>query len=414
MSRKTPVDPTLLTPVSDAMEEAEVRKAAREEREQQIEEIDREAIDKVILSSDVQKGGKIRIERKGPLEQNYQFILTMPADQWKDTDEVYEHIKRIYGGGDYRCQTFRANGQLYKPFSFSIDYRFKGKLDEDEIRRLSFDASKSPAAADGLSKLFETIKADKDTIKPADLISLMDRSSAKSEQNSIVMLTMMMKSMEMAQSNMAAMMAAMAQAFSNRPQQDNTILLELLRQREKQTPINETLDMMAKIKDLFEQPTDEKEDMFSKIGKIAGPLLSGMMGQQQVTAPPTQAQIANSQPGPKLGGFCAVVPPKYRVLLEMGIRAAQKNADPATYAELIIDQTDAKGLAWLRGILTEPDWCDKLFGDEASVTSIRPWLDDLRTLILEYGTEDNSGAGSESAGAPVPAGQPFTGSSPDS
>lgn len=413
-----------LNPIATVLERAEAKQAERVEREAVLADADRDAIDKIILATEFGKGGKIRISRKGPTDQTHQFVCYIKADDWDNEDSI-EYLRKMFGGGDYKCQTYRANGQMYKMFTFSIDYRYKGQLDESAIRAL---ADEKGATADNTSKLLEVLGRRDDGMKMSDMITMMRDSASSQTQMLLMMMTMQQKSAEqqstMQMQMMTAMVTAMSAAMAGKPADTGTqaLLLKLIEQKQERTPMSETLDMMAQIKDIFDKPKSDEEpdDMLTKIGKVAGPLLSGLMGgapnvaRPQVSAP-QPARPAETAPveqpdqpaGPKLGGLYAQLPPMQRVFFDTMLGAASRNSDPALYADLIIDQTPEAELPKLKEILTAPDWCAKLFGDENAVAAIRPWLEELRSMILEYGTTSDQPAqpatGSPNPTAPGPA-----------
>jgi hypothetical protein len=155
----------------------------------------------------------------------------------------------------------------------------------------------------------------------------------------------------------------------------------------------ETLEMMKSIKEIFDDKpeTEEKDDMWSKIGKIAGPVLAGVMNggapKPAVTgaAPAAQINPGAAQAVPK--GLIYQMPIQFQMMFRMGLAAARKNSDPVLYYDLLIDQMDEAGIKFLQETLTGDDWCAKLFGDETQVADIRPWLDELRQLIITHGTD---------------------------
>jgi hypothetical protein len=400
-----------LNPLAGPLNNAEERKAAREEKEAIIADSDKDAIDKIILSEQFGKGGKIRVTRKGPLDQAYQFVTYIKADEW-DSEDSIEYCRKMFGGGDYKCQTFRASGAMYKPFTFSIDYRYKGQLDEQAIKALADEKGQS---ADNTSKLLEVMSKRDEGLKMTDFVAMMQDSSKTNMQMMMMMMTMQQKSSEQAAMQqmqmMTAMMTAMSSAMAGKSSNGTeNLLLELIKQKQERSPMSETLEMMAQIKDIFEpkKESEEKEDdVFSKIGKVAGPLLSGLMsGQQpqiarpQVTSPPAaQPKAEAPEAAPKLGGLYATLPLGQRLFFDSMLGAASRGTDPGLYADLIIDQTPPQELPKLKEILTAPDWCAKLFGDEQLVASIRPWLDELRQMVLEYGTESPE---QHAPGSPAP------------
>ena len=389
-------DPTQTTPLTAS--------ERREEKDILVQEKDIELIDKIILSDDMQKGGIIRIERRGPLEQNWSFVCKLPAEQWGDTNDRIEWCKNMFGGGEYNCRTFRANGQMYKSFAFAIDPRYQGKLDKDEIQRLNDRTDKG----DGLTKILESMAPKPgDGLRVSDMLNMMDRQNNKGEQAMAMMMTMMVKSMEVSAQQNMGMMTALATMFAGKSNgSDNqAILLELIKQKQERTPMTETLEMMKSVKEIFGDGNkdEEKDDMWSKIGRIAGPVLTGIMAGGQPKAGPTPTPTAG-QPAPPPrqipAGMVYQLPPQYQVMLKLGLSAAERGSDPALYYDLLVDNMGDDGIKMLQQALTGDDWCAKMFGDEAQVAHIRPWLDELRSLIITHVTNpviSESPASGESA-----------------
>jgi len=367
--------------------------AARERwavQDEALDNVDREKIDEIILSNDVQKGGKIRIERRGPMDQKFYYLCTVPPEGW-NTEDMIERCKLKFGGGDYQCRTFRANGQMYKMFNFSIDPRFKGQLDEEEIKRLAADGGLK--SGDMTTRLLDMVQAPRgDGIKMTEIMGLMDRATGKSDSTMAMMMTMMMKSQETQSQNFTAMITALATMFAGKGGQDNqTILMELIKQKQDRPPMSETLEMMRQIKDIFEkEPDDKEETMWEKVGKLLAPVAERMVGFTPAIPGQPQAQVRTP---PKPQGLVAMMPAEYAVLFKMGLKAARQNSDPALYLDLMVDQMDEQSFQMVKQTLTPDDWCVKLFGDEAQVADIRPWLDELRRLILAYEPDSPIAAG---------------------
>jgi hypothetical protein len=362
-----------------------------------VDNADRSTIDNIILSDDVGKGGKIRVERKGPLDSNYQWVHTMAAEDWAKagTDGMLEYFRNNFGGGDYRAMTHRANGKTYKQFTFSIDRRYKGALDEDQIRAMQDNKRGNttvitPPAADSL--------------KSSDMIKIMEMASDKSDKMMALVMTMMAKSQETTATMMAAMITAMgnkqAQAPVVTPGLD-PVIAELLKQKVNASPMTEVLETMRALKELQEPTSQEtKEDtMFDKVMKAAGafiPALSGM-AQQAIAPAAPQQQLPQGQPG-----VLGALPHELQLGINQLLRAARRGSDPVLYADLIIDQLteNPQHFQLLRAILTDPAWKAKLFGDEQKVADIAPWLEELRSLILTY--DPTTSPDEQAGGAEVP------------
>jgi len=357
-----------------------------DKREVALDNADRKAIDDIVLSNDVSKGGKIRITRKGPFDHTFQYITTIPADSW-DTEVSFEYIKKMYGGGDYKCQTFRANGQMYKPFEFAIDYRVKGQLDEDQIKLNAIEqqsGGKSTSGADML-KMFELFRPtqQQDQLKSSDLIKIMEMGSQKSDQMMMMMMQMMNKSSE----NMVQMMTVMMTANAQKGNGIDPVILQMLQAKQEKTPVIELLEMMKAVKEL-NAPSEDKEPekpFWERLLTTAAPaLIGGLTGsmsqpqaQSQPVAPePQQTQQLDQPTADMLNNYLV------RIFLNKVLEAAVAKKDPLFYADMIAETLSEEQFQMLRNVLTQADWTVKLFGQDQRVQGCMAWLNELKTIIL--------------------------------
>ena len=395
-------------------------RSKRKVREMQLDAVDTDKIDEIILSGRVQNGGKVRVERRGPMDQEYYYLCTVPASELTNTESFLERMKKLFGGGDYWCQAFRADGKMHGKFEFKIDHRFNGKLDEDRIRAQSGLVEKS------VSDFIEKINAP--TVKKEDMMALVEKldqnSSGKNDSN-MRMMAMMLKSMEIQSQQNAAMntaiMNALASALSGKNAiNSENVVLEMVRKSTERTPISDVLAMMKQLRELnsageddLPPEKDEESDMM-KIFKIAGPILASIT--QGAPRPPAPAGATVSAPPPTPpqlppDGIASILP----LMIAKIIQAAERNSDPSLYADLILDQLSPDQTQTLRGLLTPPDWCAKIGLDERMVAHVRPWLEELRGLILNGSTADIPGGapGGPNAGGPPAAGPQPAGPNPN-
>lgn len=359
-----------------------------EVRDELLERVDREHIDNIVLSTDVQSGGKIRVTRKGPYDRDFQWVCNIPAEQWK-TDTTFEYLKTMYGGGDYECKTFRANGQMYKPFSFSIDHRYKGRLDEDEIKRLAPDSGGKTVGSD-LVRMFELMRQDKpkdDGLKSGDLMRMMEMSANKSDQMMMLMMQLQSKSSE----NMMQMITVMMSAVAGKSTGIDPVLLEMLKAKTEKTPVLELLEMMKAIKELNAEPKPEPEPekpFWEKLLTQAAPVLLGSLGGGMTPQPASQPQVAAPQETAdptQIDQNTAAMLENFavRMFLNKVLVAATENKDPALYADLISEMLSPVQMQTLRQVLTQTDWAVKLFSGDARVQSCMVWLTELKELLLQ-------------------------------
>jgi len=376
------------------------------------DDVDVNRIREVLGSHDV-TGGILRLERKGPLDQTHQYVTKMPVEKF-DID----YIKSYFGGGDYIAKTWKANGQIYKRFEFSIDHRIKGKLDEQDIKELGSSKGDMAKTVELLTKLNT----------PQDntgmFVKMMEMQSSKSDQMMALMMTMMTKSQETQSATMAAMFNAMAAMAKQQPMAQVAtgsvsdsfttsfvpVLVKLIETSASPAKNNllETLEIVRALKEMNGDGGQAKEeDMFDKLLKVAGPVAGMLMnrGQQQMSVPvsslakpiegglhqpPTSVNTGMPINGRPTGGAGVGVPldPVVKMFIERLFQAAVKKSDPGAYATLIIDTLPDDQLIGLVQILTQADWSVKLFGDEPRFAQNQIWFNDLRETILVYAQPD--------------------------
>lgn len=357
---------------------------------------DIQKIQEILGSHDI-SGGKIRLERKGPTDQVYQYVSTFPIESF-DID----HIKKTFGGGDYYARTFRANGQMYKPFNFSIDYRFKGALDEQAIKQMAAEPKDSQA------KIVDAISRMNDGGMTPNVMLRMMESSAKQQETSMMMLMKMMADSQERQMALIGQIFAAKSAPAPAPAQNagfveaiTPILLEMIKSKSTSTPLSDSITMLKELKDVMRDDNEEREDsMFEKIMKVAGPLVPVLMGggrqvsngqSEKIISPPLPNRPSQRETSPPPTDD-RMTKAKMIVALftEQLIVAADKGSDPGIYFDLIVDALTEPQLLQLKQSLTGDDWCAKLFADDERVTSRISWFEELRQLILNDGKSDGT------------------------
>lgn len=353
-----------------------------------LEGIDLEKINAIISSDDVQKGGFIRLSRRGAFDQKFSYMCRLAPE-----DFDIERIKKLYGGGEYQGRTFRANGQMYKMFEFNIDSRFKGQLDVEALSRAAADDGTSvnksllEAALSGKPSSLEN--------NPNFVGKLMETMSAKSDSTIMMMMQMMQQQSQQAiaaqASNMQLMVAMITTMGNKQPAGMDPILLEILKDKATGDPMERVLKLVTMAKGLVADAKPEREPtMLENIVSAAAPAVASMFGARQagppqtqvITGPSPQAQAPQpaqvQQPTPDMQqGFMI------RQFLGQVLAAAKRNSDPAIYVDMIFDMTSDDQLGQIRANLTDAAWPVNIFGDDPRAVQFRPWLEELKKLLLE-------------------------------
>lgn len=367
--------------------------------EDRLDGVDIQKINDIIQSADINKGGFIRVTRKGQFDDKHSYLCKMVPEAF-DIDT----IKKLYGGGDYECKTFRANGQMYKPFNFSIDPRFKGALDEQQIKDLAANGDKgggmnatllSAALANKpqpgldsnptfMSKLIETLGAKKEDSNTPLMLGFMQQMQASSQQQMQLMMTSMQESNKM-------MMAMMAMKSSSGDDKAMVMLLEVLKNKAESDPVEKMMGLMKQAKELVAGAPEPKEKtMTEEIVGAAVPALASLFMRGQPLAPlsptevitdqPPKPQVSAPQPQPDMNTMMI------RMFMNQVLDAGVRGSDPALYADMIFDSVSDVQLTDIRKNLTDAAWPVNLFGADPRVTQCRPWLEQLKVMLLEDAT----------------------------
>lgn len=374
--------------------------------------VDEQEIKKIedLLRDTELAGGSIRLERKGPSDSAYQYCTKIRVADGLDLDL----IKRVWGGGDYKARTFRSNGQTYKQFQFSIDYRIKGSMDATGM-----GAEKSDQAGD-LVKLATVFKQDNGS--STLFMKMMEQSNSQNSQ----MMALMMSMQQQGQQQMMGMMTAMATAFGGQRSQSSDIavlipvLTAMINKPERAGKESGLLEMVTALKTLKElaapgsvppEKEEKEETMLDKILKYGGPVVAALLTRQPIQMPGATSHSEVEQPAqlppPSINidspsqTMDSNLPPEFKAYINMIAGAAAKNSDTGIYADLISDNlTDEQG-SILCDILQQPDWVEKLAQTDRRVLSFVPWFTKLRGELFEiYGIESTHTADAGTDAAP--------------
>jgi len=290
---------------------------------------------------------------------------------------------------------------MYKPFNFSIDYRFKGALDDQAMRQLATEPKESQ------TKIVDAISRMGDSgMTPNVMLRMMETSAKQQETNMTMMMKMMMDSQE-------RQMALIGKLFESRQQERPAVaqgsefvgavtplLLEMIKSKSTSTPLSDSITMLKELKEVMRDDQEEKEDtMLEKIMKIAGPLMPILIGggrapsnggaERTINLPPAQP---DEQARRGTGAADPVRLDRAKVIISLFIEqlltAADKGSDPGIYYDLLVDALTEPQLVQLKQNLTAGDWCARLFNDDARVMARISWFEELRQLILNDGKPD--------------------------
>ncbi len=371
---------------------------------EQLPEVDESAdrIDEILKSNDLD-GGTVRLSRRGPSENSFSYVTKIKAAEF-DID----FVKKVFGGGDYHGQTFRANGQMYKKFEFSIDARFQGTIELPKGGQISGQPQVDPVAL--MRQMHEMGKDDKGN--SVIMQQMLKSQSEQSQQNIAMMQQNSKETMQM----MIAMMTALA---TNRPAASDGLsvkdliallptLVPLFKSDKPPSNLLETIEALKGMRELVtagtvaeapEAPKTLMEQILASLPHVATTVqaLRGGQPTPQAPKPAVSAQPQLPVAGKPIPGAPPVVAaspavgapaaagaddPKVQLLTTL-VNAARKNKDVELYADLVNSELEDEDIPQFQQILTNEGWFDLLFGSLPDKAAVRPWFEQLRTLLLE-------------------------------
>lgn len=211
-------------------------------------------------------GATVRIERKGPRELKYAYVVEMPVSQFKDGG--IESLKRQYGGGEYMLFFFDADGQAYRPVALPIDPRAQGELDAQAGPR-------ADSVNDTLKLLVQKLTEPRPV--PAGDDKTMQMLALLQESNKTMMLVIAeaMKPRETVRPTTIGEIAAIVTAAT-------PLLTEILRARNNSgggQSIRDTLELLHSARELLPDAGNgaDGQDTISKYLTLLAPILQPLL-----------------------------------------------------------------------------------------------------------------------------------------
>lgn len=355
-----------------------VEETQPEPAEEQVEVFADDSVQKIfsVLSTMNLSGGKVGIHLKRPnaLKTTYEGYMTI--EQFKE--DGLETLKTTYGGGDYTLQFQDSNGKFVTSQNISIDPRFKGSIETPP--------AVNPSGGDKLGD--DRLATALDKLRPA-----------QPDNNGMSQILVAM--IDANQKTLTAMMTAIA--AQNKPAPPPPvqepvlpILLELIRQKTDKTPISETIEAFATLRDLTSNgEPKEKEDMIEKFVKLVGPPLVSFFTRQGMPMMPPPAQLASGHgpqhqqaaPSPATNGAAPPSEPKLAQFTGLLLNAARRGTPAENYFDVVVDNITEVEFDTLVTELKKPDWLETLFGNHPDVIAQKGWFEKLRTTFLEEADE---------------------------
>lgn len=337
-------------------------------------------------------------------------------------DELMERLRDVHYGGDFKLQIRNKRGHIETYQNVSVVRKERPK-DEKEKK-------------DDIAAIIEAVKGDQSN--SSDMLTAM---MAQQQQN----MQMMMQQSQQQMTLLIEAMKANKPDVSNQPTMADMMgmmvsMKELSGGNEKEVdPMEQFLNGLKMGKEMGD--TGGNDNILQTAIKTLGPsiaeattALTNMpktptmpaqvaprqrpMTEPQLAAPTPEPEASKEEvlqvrvPGqennpqtepngdPEMDQQQLMV--KMQSLLEMCHGAATINADPETYANLLLDQV---GEELARQYIGDNDRYEQLFVFVPALVEHREWFDDLRGIIISYlenSDEDSNDVPTETEGEPEP------------
>jgi hypothetical protein len=268
---------------------------------------------------------------------------------------ILERVRDEYGPGDYVSRLYIGR-KLKRVFPFTIAAPVRPGLGQVQKQ-----------ASGDVGALAEVIKQTMDSFK-----ELIVQNNAPQAQPTVL---------EM-QTQFMTQMAAMKEMFSGGGES-------------KGSAVKDLRDMLLLVEDLRgEKRETEPKTIFDNLGELidkALPALTHAVESSSSPRPAKPAAIQQTEPGQQ--GEKEKMSFAMKMQLGLLCKMAAKNADPLTYANLILDQSDEAQLTQLVKFLKSENWLENLTKVNVSVAQYPIWFGELKKeLFSELFPELDQGA----------------------
>lgn len=335
----------------------------------------------------------ISVSEKGEGRKAGAWLFSYGADE-KDPEEILQILRDEYGGGDFRI-AIRSKGKYV--FNRAVSVRAPKSADFLKVNRPDNSGTENL-----LSKMLDRL----DNSKKGDDTNLF--------------LLMMQQQQESTKLLVEAMKSSQAQPDKSSTKEllEMMVMLKGINGDDNKKDSGSELEMFMRGlemgRDLGESTTD------SPLAQVAKTL--GQMVTQAQIAPPPAPVPRNPQPRPQLpasahetkqalenSGIDLSQYPEdeqmmmldllpYQALLQPLMVAAQKNADPVTYADWALDQLPEN---LIEKYLVSDKGYNALMGKlPAQMQPFRAWFDEWRESVLDLRSPDTDDAGDVSDNGP--------------
>lgn len=351
-----------------------------------------------LLNSEQLGGGFVELRRQAPTETEFGYLGKMSVENFSQ-----ENVKKIYGGGDYKCQIKNRAGEFKASTAFKIDYSiptlYPGAVKKEKEETMDRIPEVIAAMTAALKNAAPPPPPPQDN---TILLKMM-------EQNTAILTAALSNKGPAVDPNMAAMLAELrAEVRELRNNAGNNRGPSLGAQIKDFVALQELIG--GGVGDGDGDGETGKTDWKEKAMDIFGPVAAAMImkgmnidpnGTQQLT-PEQQAQLqqmiqqqqqpallpAAAQPGAAVAPVKPVIDvnPLFKIYLgefkRVALQAATKGRDAFEWADAKIDDIDPKYHDKIFELANKETWFAEIFGGDVASSAHYKWLLDMRNMIL--------------------------------
>jgi len=328
----------------------------------------------------------VEVLRRRQGESEHSYLGELPC-----ADFSLKTLAEIYGGGNFRLG-IKSNGKYVRRVQVVVNQQLRGSHD----REIEKQNATPPAP------VVPVIAPKDDTV--GTILALSEKQATatrESNERFMMLFAELQKSSAASNAQIIAALAGRQEAKGPGIVEIITALSPLL------APVltavlnkPDQIDMIMKLKDVFQTEPQPEEQMLDKLLRVGAPLAQQFMsrGQPQMQPAPMPVQ-AQPEAAPGLPSTIPALPPGIpvgmateSVQVAMAVRGhlpslvgmASRGGAIDWIVPMVENSMNDAQLEHLDAILLREDWRAVLFGDAPEVTTAyRPWFDALRDAFLQ-------------------------------